>query len=65
MNIILHVVLYECKNWFLALQEEQRLRVFELRVLRISGPERNEIEEVGGNCTVRSFVTCALRQIYS
>jgi hypothetical protein len=38
-TIILPVVLYGCKNWPLILREEQRLRVFENRVLRrIFGP---------------------------
>jgi hypothetical protein len=42
-NIILPVVLYECETWCLALREEQRLRMFEIRVLRgIFGPKRNE-----------------------
>jgi hypothetical protein len=33
-NIILPIVLYECKTWSLTLREECRLRVFENRVLR-------------------------------
>jgi hypothetical protein len=38
------VVLYECETWFLTLREEQRLRVFENRVLRrIFGPKRDEV----------------------
>jgi hypothetical protein len=32
-TIILPVVLYGCKTWFLTLREEHRLRVFENRVL--------------------------------
>ena len=43
-TIILHVVLYGCKTWFLILREESRLRVFENRVLRrIFGPKENEV----------------------
>jgi hypothetical protein len=40
--IILPVVLYGCETWSLTLREEQRLRVFENRVLRrIFGPKRD------------------------
>jgi hypothetical protein len=42
-TIILPVVLYGCETWSLTLREEQRLRVFENRVLtRIFGPKRDE-----------------------
>jgi hypothetical protein len=42
-TVILPVVLYECETWPLTLREEQRLRVFENRVLgRIFGPKREE-----------------------
>jgi hypothetical protein len=41
-TVILPVVLYGCKIWSLTLREEQRLTVFENRVLRIFGPERDE-----------------------
>jgi len=41
--IILPVVLYGCKTWSLTLREERRLRVFEERVLRIYGPNRDEV----------------------
>jgi hypothetical protein len=42
-TVILRVVLYGCGTWFLTLREEQRLRVFENRVLRrIFGPKRDE-----------------------
>jgi hypothetical protein len=41
---ILPVVLYGCETWSLTLREENRLRVFENRVLRrISGPKRDEV----------------------
>jgi hypothetical protein len=40
-------VLYGCETWSLTLRKEQRLRVFENRVLRrIFGPKREEV--VGG-----------------
>jgi hypothetical protein len=43
-TIILPVVLYGCETWFLTLREEQRLRVFENRVLRrIFGPKGDEV----------------------
>jgi hypothetical protein len=41
---ILPVVLYGCETWSLTLREEQRLRVFENRVLRrMFGPKRDEV----------------------
>jgi hypothetical protein len=41
---ILSAVLYGCETWSLTLREEQRLRVFENRVLRrIFGPKRDEV----------------------
>jgi hypothetical protein len=39
------VVLYGCETWSLTLREEQRLGVFENRVLRIFGPKRDEVTE--------------------
>ena len=43
-TIILSVVLYVCETWSLTLREENRLRVFENRVLRrIFGPRRDEV----------------------
>jgi hypothetical protein len=42
----LPAVLYGCETWTLTLREEQRLRVFEKRVLRrIFGPKRHEVIE--------------------
>jgi hypothetical protein len=42
--IILPVVLYGCETWSLTLREEQRMRVFENRVLRrIFRPKRDEV----------------------
>ena len=35
--------MYRCETWSLTLREERRLRVFENRVLRIFGPERDEV----------------------
>ena len=43
-TIILQVVLYGCETWSLTLREEQRLRVFENKVLRkIFGASRDKI----------------------
>ena len=43
-TIIFPVVLYGCETWSLTLREEQRLRVFENRVLRkVFGPKRDEV----------------------
>jgi hypothetical protein len=43
-SIILPVVLYGCEAWSLTLREDNRLRVFENRVLRrIFGPKRDEV----------------------
>jgi hypothetical protein len=42
-TIILLVVLYWCETWSLTLREEDRLGVFENRVMRrIFGPKRDE-----------------------
>jgi hypothetical protein len=41
-TVILPVVLYGCETWSVTSREEQRLRVFDNRVLRIIGPEREE-----------------------
>jgi hypothetical protein len=43
-TIILPVVLYGCETWSVTLREENRLRVFEDRVLRIIfGPKMDEV----------------------
>jgi hypothetical protein len=42
-TVILPVVMYGCGTWSLTLREEQRLRIFENRMLRrIFGPKREE-----------------------
>jgi hypothetical protein len=42
-TVVLHVALYGCETWSVTLREEQRLRVFENRMLRrIFGPKRGE-----------------------
>ncbi|KAJ4436737.1 hypothetical protein ANN_16869 [Periplaneta americana] len=43
-TVILPVVLYGCETWTLTLREEQRLRVFENKILRkIFGAKRDEV----------------------
>jgi hypothetical protein len=42
-TIILPVVLYGCETFSLTFREEHRLRVFENRVLRIFGPNRDDV----------------------
>ncbi|KAJ4434990.1 hypothetical protein ANN_23562 [Periplaneta americana] len=45
-TVILPVVLYGCETWTLTLREEQRLRVFENKVLRkIFGAKRDEVTD--------------------
>jgi hypothetical protein len=44
-TIILSTVLYGYEIWSLTSREEQRLRVFENKVLRIFGPKRDEVTE--------------------
>jgi hypothetical protein len=53
--IILPVVLYGCETWSLTLREENRLRVFENRVLRrIFGPKRDEVTGEWRKCDLYS-----------
>jgi len=43
-TVILPLILYRCEAWFLTLKEEQKLRVFEKRVLRkICWPKWDEV----------------------
>jgi hypothetical protein len=65
-TIILPVVLYGCETWSLTLKEENRLRVFENRVLRrIFGLKRDEVtggwrklhtEELHGSYSLPSII---------
>jgi hypothetical protein len=51
--MVLHVVLYGCETWSLTTREENRLRVFEERVLRrIFGRRR---DEMAGDYIMRSY----------
>ena len=42
-TIMLPVVLYGCEAWSLTMREEHRLRVYDNRVLRKFGPNRNKV----------------------
>jgi hypothetical protein len=50
------VVLYGCETWSLTLREERGLRVFGNRVLRIFGPNRDEVKDSGVICTSPSKI---------
>jgi hypothetical protein len=61
---ILPVVLYGCETWSLTLREEQRLRVYENRVLRrIFGPKRDEMTGDWGRHKTRNLMTYTHHQI--
>jgi hypothetical protein len=50
----------------LTLREEHRVKVFENRVLRrILNLRGRKWQEAGQKCIMRSFITCALKQILS
>jgi hypothetical protein len=59
-TIILPVVLYGCELWSLTVREEHKLRVFENRMLRISGPKRDGV--TGGR---RKLYNEELHNLYS
>jgi hypothetical protein len=62
-TIILPVVLYGCETWSLTLKEEQRLRVFENRVLRrIFGPKIDR-QGSGEDYITRNLMITTNRQI--
>ena len=64
-TIILPFVLYGCETWSLTLWEQRRLRVFKNRALRkIYGNKSDEVEESGGNCKMRSLLTCTPHPIF-
>jgi hypothetical protein len=61
---ILPIVFYECETWSVTRREEFRLRVSENRVLsRIFRRKREEVQETGEDCILRSFITCTIHQI--
>jgi hypothetical protein len=54
-TIISPVVLYGCETWPQTFENRLFRRIFE--------PRRVEVSDVGENCIMRSFVTCAPHQI--
>jgi hypothetical protein len=63
-TVILPVVLYGCETWSLTLREEQRLRVFENRVLRrIFGPKGDKATGEWRNYITEYLITCTHHQI--
>jgi hypothetical protein len=64
MSIILPEVLHGRETCFLKLREQQRLRVFEDRMLkRIFGWKRDEMKGELRICITGSFIICTLRQV--
>jgi hypothetical protein len=64
INKTLSLVLCSCKTWSFTFREEQRLRLFENRVLRkIFGSKREEQQGNGEDCTMRSVMICTPYQI--
>ncbi|KAJ4446921.1 hypothetical protein ANN_13622 [Periplaneta americana] len=60
-TVILPVVLYGCETWTLTLREEQRLRVFENKILRkIFGAKSDERQDNGESYTTQSCTYCIL-----
>jgi hypothetical protein len=63
-TIILPVVLYGCETWSLILREENRLKVFENRVIRrIFGPKRDEVTREWRKLHNEGFICCTSPQI--
>jgi sorting nexin-29 len=63
-TVIWYVVSYGCETWSLTLREEQRLRVFENRVLRrIFWPKRDEQQGSGEDYIMRNLMTSTHHQI--
>jgi hypothetical protein len=66
VTAIYSVLKYCIPRWSLipTIREEYRLREFENSVLRRKfGPKRDEVQDNGGSCTVRSFIFCTQLQI--
>jgi hypothetical protein len=62
--VVLPVVLYGCATWSHTLREEQRLRVFENRVLRrIFGPKRARRQGSGQDYIARHLMACTHHQM--
>ena len=60
-TIFFPVVLYGCETWSLKFREEQRMRVFENKVLRrIFGPRRDKVSGEWRIYIVRGLLTCKI-----
>jgi hypothetical protein len=59
-TMILPVGLYALETWCLQLREGHRLKVFQNRVLK--GIFKQQRDEVGENCLMRSFITSNLEK---
>jgi len=58
--MVLSVLLRGCETWSLELREEQRLRIYENRVLRkLFEHKTDAVRETGGKCMMRSLMICA------
>jgi hypothetical protein len=63
-TIILHVVLYGCETWPLTSREEHRLRVFEIRLMRmISGHKRERKHRNEEEYIMSKFIISTLHKI--
>jgi hypothetical protein len=62
-TIFLLVILYGCETWSLTLRVEHRWMEFENRVLRLFGPERDEVTGGGRKLHNEELITCTLLQV--
>jgi hypothetical protein len=62
-TVILPIGLYGCETWSFTLREEQRLRVFENRVLRRIFGTKSEEDGSWENCIMMNFIICILHRI--
>jgi hypothetical protein len=56
--------LYGFETWSVTLREEQRLRVFENRVLRKIFGAKRKWQEAGKDFIMWRFITCTLHRIF-
>jgi hypothetical protein len=64
-TIILSVLLYECKGWYLTLRETHRLMGFKNRILRQTFGPRGIQMGSGEGSTRRNFIVCTVHLMYS
>jgi hypothetical protein len=61
ITTILHVVLYECETWYLAVREEHRLRECETPPQgKFLDPRQRKQEEDRGKCIMMGLISCAV-----